>query len=82
MLVYKLMQEELSSEDVKQVSRNARKKRGRAALADMPDPIPPRRENRGAVTQPHGASRQARVQSLKSVSLQQLSERKEQGRKA
>lgn len=52
----------------KQVSTNAREKRGRAASADTPDPIPPRGENGGTVTQPHGAPRQARVQLLKSVS--------------
>ena len=77
MLACKLMLEELRSKDVKQGSMNAREKRARAALADMPDPIPPRGENGGAVTQPHGAPRQARVQSLKSVSLQQMDERKE-----
>jgi len=56
---------------------DARKKRGKAVLADTPNSIPPRGEHGGAVTQPHGASRQARVQLLTSVSFSFKSERKE-----
>jgi hypothetical protein len=66
MLAGRLLLKELRKE--KQGSTNAREKRGRAAIADTPDSIPPRGENGGAVTQPHGARGQARVQLLKSVS--------------
>ena len=62
MLTARLMLREL-----KQFSVNAREKRGKAASADMPDPIPPRGEHGGAVTQPHGAPGRARVQSMKTV---------------
>jgi len=56
---------QLMLKQMRQVSLDARRNRGRAD-AEVPDSIPPRGEHGGAVTQPHGAPQQARVQPLKS----------------